>query len=358
MSDPAVYFDGRSSRRHIVRLQFNEGLTILEAGVTLVAWPYADIRVLEVGPSQMRLGCICAPPLARLVLQGRDHQDAIRMLCPNLSAPGAGLPVSSRRIVAWSLAAVCVMVGVIWFGIPILADAVADAAPIGLERLLGQVVDRQVRAVFSGAPCTNPDGQAALMTLVTKLQSKARLTIPPQPVVLQSSIPNAFALPGGRVYVLSALLGRAHSPDELAGVLAHEFGHVAHRDGLRRLIRDGGTGFLVGALFGDVTGAGAALFVVRSFLNAANTREAEANADAFAITVMHGLGRPTTPMAELLERIAGPEDEDFALLRDHPLTRERSERLRENEPTVKGAPLISDSKWAELKGICARREGN
>jgi predicted Zn-dependent protease len=354
MSRPAVYFDGQSSRRHFVDLQFTDGLTIQEEGVTLAAWPFADIRLLDEGPSQMRLGCVSAPLAVRLVLQDRDHRDAVRVLCHNLSATGAGRPVSSGRIVAWSLAAVGVMAAVIWFGIPILADAVADAAPIGLERMLGQAVDGQVRAVFSGAACTSPDGQAALMTLMTALQSKAQLTIPPQPIVMRSTISNAFALPGGRVYVLSALLEEARSPDELGGVLAHEFGHVAHRDGLRQLIRDGGTGFLVGVLFGDVSGAGAAVFAIRSFLNAAHSREAEVNADAFAITVMHGLGRPTTALAEVLERISGPETVDFGLLRDHPLTQDRSKRLRENEPAVPGEPLISDSQWAALKGICSR----
>jgi predicted Zn-dependent protease len=81
----------------------------------------------------------------------------------------------------------------------------------------------------------------------------------PDPVVLRSTIANAFALPGGRVYVLSGLLKISETPDEVAGVLSHELGHVADRGGLRRLIRDGGTSFLVGRMFGDVTGSGAVL---------------------------------------------------------------------------------------------------
>jgi predicted Zn-dependent protease len=67
----------------------------------------------------------------------------------------------------------------------------------------------------------------------------------PDPVVLRSTIANAFALPGGRVYVLSGLLKISETPDEVADVLSHELGHVADRGGLRRLIRDGGTSFLV-----------------------------------------------------------------------------------------------------------------
>ncbi|MDR3535687.1 MAG: hypothetical protein P4L71_04225 [Acetobacteraceae bacterium] len=83
---------------------------------------------------------------------------------------------------------------------------------------------------------------------------------------------------------------------------------------VRRLIRDGGTAFLVGLLFGDVSGAGAALYAARSLLSAAYARDIEANADEFAITVMHRLGRPTAPLGDLLLRIAGPGEADFSLL--------------------------------------------
>src|SRR5438067_12246092 len=107
-----------------------------------------------------------------------------------------------------------------------------------------------------------------------------------------SSLPNAFALPGGRVYVLSGLLAQAQSPDELAGVLAHEFGHVVRRDGLRRLIRDGGTACLVGLMFGDVTCSGVVLMADRIVRSAAHTRTAQEEADAFAVTVMHPPGLP------------------------------------------------------------------
>src|SRR5438067_7122963 len=118
-----------------------------------------------------------------------------------------------------------------------------------------------------------------------------------------SSLPNAFALPGGRVYVLSGLLAQAQSPDELAGVLAHEFGHVVRRDALRRLIRDGGTSFLVGLMFGDVTGSGAVLMAGRALLSASYSRDDERGADGFAVMVMHRLGRPTAPLGALLTRI-------------------------------------------------------
>ena len=120
---------------------------------------------------------------------------------------------------------------------------------------------------------------------------------------------NALALPGGRIYLLDGLLQQARSPDELAGILAHELGHVHHRDGMRRLIQTGGTSFLFGLLFGDVTGAGAVIFVGRSMLDASYSRDAERSADAFAIDVMHKLGRSPLPSGDLLFRITGAAGE-------------------------------------------------
>ncbi len=187
---------------------------------------------------------------------------------------------------------------------------------------------------------------------MARLQSAARLPIAPDPVVLRSAIPNAFALPGGRVYILSALLDRARSPDELAGVLAHEFGHVSHRDGVRRLIRDGGTGFLVGLLFGDVSGAGAALYAARSLLSSAYSRDIEAGADGFAIDIMHKLGRPTAPLGDLLLRITGPEAAAFSILSDHPLTPERVDRLAQANSRPSGPPLLDGPAWRALQAIC------
>ena len=66
--------------------------------------------------------------------------------------------------------------------------------------------------------------------------------------VLSTPVPNAFALPGGRVYLFHGLLAKAENVDEVAGVLAHELGHLRQRDNLRQLIYNGGTSFLIGLL--------------------------------------------------------------------------------------------------------------
>ncbi len=350
--NPAIYFDGKSSRRQRVELRFAATIEIVSPGHPPVSWPYPDIRIVDAPAGTTRLSCTAAEPLARLEFRDAALRREIDRLCPNLTGPGGAQPVSAGRIALWSAAAAAVIVGLIWFGVPLLANEIAEIMPFAWEKPLGDAVDRQTRVFFNGGQCTGPGGVAALNKLVGQLQVAARLPVKPDPIVLTSTIPNAFALPGGRVYILSALLREATGPDELAGVLAHEFGHVSHRDGLRRLIRNGGTGYLVGLLFGDIGGAGAALFAVRSLLNAAYARDDETRADAFAIVTMHRLGRPTAPLGRLLTRIAGAGDQSYSVLSDHPMTSDRAHLLEQPFDGTLGPPLLTAVEWRALKAIC------
>ena len=75
-----------------------------------------------------------------------------------------------------------------------------------------------------------------------------------------------MALPGGHVYVDDGLIAIAQTPDELAGVLAHEIGHVAHRDGTRTVLQTAGLSFLFGMMLGDFVGGGAVVIAARTVL--------------------------------------------------------------------------------------------
>ena len=356
--EPAVFFDGRSSRRRIVALAFNDRLEIADPaapdGPPLAVWPYDAMRRVDSPEGALRLACTMAPPLARLELRDPAEQDNILRLCGSLDGPGSTAPISVRRIVAASIAAAAAIIAMAWFGMPVLANRLAAVMPYSWEKSLGEAVDSQVLSLF-GNTCAKPKGTAALRKLLRRLQTVANLPIPPDPAVLRSTIANAFALPGGRIYVLSGLLKISETPDELAGVLSHELGHVAHRDGLRRLIRDGGTSFLVGLMFGDVTGSGAVLLAGRSVLSASYTRDDESGADRFAVSIMRGVERPTAPLGALLQRITGPDRAEApSILASHPLTVERKTKLEAENVPATGPALLDDGEWQDLKRICDR----
>ena len=137
------------------------------------------------------------------------------------------------RILAWSLAAVASIVLTVVFGVPLAAERLTPLVPLSFERRLGGVADNQVRAIFGGRTCTDAEGDAAFAKLVETLRQAGHVDMALPTEVLASPVPNAFALPGGRIYLLNGLLQKAESADEIAGVIAHEMGHVSHRDQTR-----------------------------------------------------------------------------------------------------------------------------
>jgi predicted Zn-dependent protease len=171
--------------------------------------------------------------------------------------------------------------------------------------------------------------------------------------VVRRDEPNAFALPGGHIYVYQGLVDRAQSPDELAGVLAHEIGHVAHRDGARTVLQAAGLSFLFGMMLGDFVGGGAVVVAAKTVLDSSYSRRLEAAADRYSVALMTEAGGDPHALAVVLARIASDKDEGMNLLSDHPETRDRIGAINAAAPSGATAPLLDAADWSALKQICA-----
>jgi Zn-dependent protease with chaperone function len=348
----AVYFDGKSSRRRLVILAFRDRLELQEPPEMATKWSYDDIRRVDSPSHTLRVSCLTAPALARLEIRDAAVAAELTARCPRLdeNIPGRH---GVGAIIAWSLAAAVSIVAVVLLGVPLAADRLAPLVPQSLERRLGDAAEGQVKVLFGGKYCNNKAGQAAFNKLVNAIREAAGMDISIKTAVLLTPVPNAFALPGAKVYLLNGLLAKAENPDEIAGVLAHELGHLRHRDATRNLIYNGGTSFLIGLLFGDITGSGALIFASRSLVTSSYSREAEYNADTFSIDVMHRLGRSPKPMGLLLYRVTGKEvDKSLSILSNHPLTEDRLKRMSEEDRPPSGPPLLTAEEWTSLKAIC------
>lgn len=136
--------------------------------------------------------------------------------------------------------------------------------------------------------------------------------------LLNSSVNNAFAVPGGYIYTTRQLVTLMESEAELAAVLGHEVGHVAARHSLRRQRAAqrnqvlGGLGaILSGVLLGDsqignVLTRGA--LQAPQFLTLAYSREQEEEADRLGIDYLSRANYDPQAMADLLERLARQTD--------------------------------------------------
>jgi Zn-dependent protease with chaperone function len=352
---PAIYYDGLSARQRPAEVVLEaDGLLLVENGIEIARWRYSDLRRQDAPAGLIRIGSMSAPELARLEITDR----ALAAEIDRRGVPRADSGASGRTvlvIVTWSLAAAVSLVLTAVYVVPLVSDRLAPMVPVSVERRIGEAVDNQVRTMLGKGTCSTPAGDAALAALVAKMTAKVSSPLPIEVAVLRSSVPNAMALPGGRIYLLGPLLERAQNVDEVAGVLAHEIGHVVHRDTMRVLIQQGGTSFLLGLLFGDVTGAGVVIFVGRTLVDSAYSRDAERGADKFAAELMLQLGRSPRPLGVFLARIMrefGSESRALAFMQSHPLSEERLAALSQSEPSAPGAPLLSESEWQALRAIC------
>lgn len=225
----------------------------------------------------------------------------------------------------------------------------APLVPASVERTYGDALVGD----FGGKFCSSPAGDAALRRLTAELDPHAgdlNVRVVNVPVV------NAAALPAGNIVIFDKLLNETGSPDELAGVLAHEIAHVRRRHVTAALLREFGVSVFATALGGPTASR------VDGFVGLSFTRRGENEADGDAVAMLRRADISPAPTAGFFRRLkrmevdAGRLTPALAYLSTHPLSADR-ERLFQ-DAAVKGAayrPALSPSEWAALRSICARR---
>jgi predicted Zn-dependent protease len=164
---------------------------------------------------------------------------------------------------------------------------------------------------------------------------------------------NALAAPGGYVVVYRGLLERTASPDELAGVLAHELQHVVLRHSMRGLLREMGTSAAIGLIFGDTSGL-AGLAGELGSLRYQRADEDEADNKGIELMVRAGFEpRAMITMFEKLERESNELPGVLQYLSTHPATRERVARLEERARDLRPSHRAAvPSNWLEARSKC------
>jgi len=144
---------------------------------------------------------------------------------------------------------------------------------------------------------------------------------------------NAFALPGGPVFITEGLLRRLKTEGELAAVLGHEIGHVIARHSSERLAKQNLTQGLLGALVvgtGDYSTAQIGQ-VVGSLINMRYGRDDELEADALGLRIAVEAGYDPRAMIGVMETLAqassGSQQPEF--VSTHPAPENRSARIKE-----------------------------
>ena len=359
------YFDGVTSTRHEVTVDLGlETLYLVNArGDELAQWRYADVEHLQAPKHILRLGLRDRPALARLEVHHPEFAAAIDERAVTVDRSGATDRRARMRVIALSLAATLALVGVAVFVVPELAARLTPLVPAGVEQKLGDAVNAEVRSMLDsrrlgdrlvcGSQPAERAGQAALESMVAKLSRAAPLAAPVKLSVVRRAEANAIALPGGYIYVFQGLLAKAENPDELAGVIAHEIGHVVQRDGTRSMLQGAGLSLLFGMLLGDFVGGGAVVIAAKTIIQSSYSREVEASADAFGARLVAQAGGDAAALGAILTRIEGERKPGTRIWLAHPQVQDRVRAINAIAPPKAGPPMLDAEQWAALKQICS-----
>lgn len=345
----AFLMDGISLERQPVRLfPMPGGIVMARADGTEERLSFKTLQLISDLPDRTILGrndladwrLSVAPPLAARQL------DRLRR--------ARRQPLRTALVYGTVAALLAGTAALLWFRGGALLEVAAPHVPPSVTVPLGKGI---VEQVSQGQYCQSPEAKAALARLYARLQPDGGGAEPVVVRIADLDVANALAAPGGQVLLTRGLIARASGPDEVAGVLAHELGHVEHRHATQILLRNAGMSIVLSGLDSDVMAMG------DTFLQTAMSRDKEREADAFAIATLAGAGVSPAGLAAFFEREM-PKEKEGKRPRDmlvtlgkwsstHPPTPERLAAFREAARNAgETSPAMSDADWAALRAAC------
>lgn len=363
----AQFYDGKSAKSQNVSVTISsDGISLLGAdGLDHGTWPADRIRFIDKPRQNEPLRVGLEGTTARLVFDDTGASAAILGIAPqaNRAARTSGKAVA--KIAVWVIAAIVSAAVIVLVLIPLLSAQLARQTPDSIKARIGGAALTEVVKLIAYLPgetkqaryCHGEAGLAALGKISSRILSG--MDTPPriQVFAIDAKLVNAFALPGGYIVITSGLINAAASAEEVAGVVSHEIGHTYHQHPTQAIYRTTAVSLLVSAIIGDFSGGILATGIAEWALNSSYTRDAEREADRFAIERLNATnidGRGLLRFFEALDKESENRTEKkgfLDLLSTHPRTEDRISYIR-NAARGSGTALTS-AEWNALKKICS-----
>lgn len=368
----AEFYDGKSATARLVHVQVRrDNLLISQDGLPDIHWQLKNIDLVSGGkPGQALRLKLRGYHGSRLTLPEGATADTLLATVPSI------LGAHKRRFWTGAGISIAAVLSVAIAGYATLAVAPQALARFIPDEVVNSFADGLEKSVIkSSKRCSSPNGQDALNKIARRIVSGA--DDPPTFSLRvfdirksgKKKLVNAFALPGGRMVFSAGLIESAGSADEVAGVLAHELGHVAHHHPEAAIVRVYGLQMIL-SLFTAGQGADTISNIAGVLAVLKYSRAAEAEADTYAVEVLDnakvdpkglqtfftqlrkkksaaGTGKQSKESSALQKRI-----EPFAdLFSTHPGTDDRIAGIKPRSGGTEPA-ILTDAEWAALKKIC------
>ncbi len=355
-----AFFDGRSAEKYLVDVELTPQEIILQrTGHEPVRWAYSHLRwAPETSPFHIehRVDDKNGERLETLVVEDLDFYESVLKIAPTrFSATGKG-PNFNWKLYSAGILVLIFSAYVFIKTVPsFLADQMVEKIPIEWEVTVGQTILKMFPVV------QKPDQEVikVLQDTVDILKQSLQGTPPPYDLkvyILPVKQVNALALPGGPIVIFEGLLYKAESPEELAGVLAHEIQHILLRHSTRGILRNMAESMLVTIFLGDMNSVMEGIVQLAGQLETLGlSREMEAEADQKG---MDGMIRIFEKLMqeeskELPQGKTVSKENDFSsYFSTHPSGQNRLARLEKqmnSHANKTWTPLFPNLDWNEIK---------
>lgn len=348
----AFYYDGKTALRHDVEVTLSpESLEV--AGESVAAsWRYDDVTQTQGGnigePVRLEKG------EEAVIVSEEGFLNSLNEVAPSYRSRFHRPAKAGKNlllIITAFLLTVSIGTCVYLWGIPRVSAYAAEKVPLSVEERLGKTF---VGGLMDAMPeCASPEANKSVQEILKRLESAA----PPNPYkfrvyVLDSEVENAFATPGGYIVVFSGLIEKTESPEELAGVLAHEMQHVLKKHVTKGIFQDLSTGMLIAFVLGDFQGASRA---AQTIGNLRYSRITEDEADRLGAELLIKADIDPKGFSDFFDRLGGKSDIGFVkYLSTHPAPHERAEQIRKIAGGLKekSVPLLPGTDWKKVRTSC------
>ncbi len=321
-----------------VTLRLGSDAIVAEGDGVTLRLAYTDCQIERGGANGVMWFCHNGDRSISLMSAAPGFGDALRRQAGGVLEPRIGqlqeqAQKASRRRFAVTMAVIAGVLALLIGGSVAIREAgraAVDNLPVSIDKRMGDLAYESMS--MQGRPVKDAELQKAVETIMNRLGAGTDDAFSYRVHVLDAPITNAFALPGGIIVVYTGLLGAAETPEQVAGVLAHEMSHVQRRHGMRRIAQSLGVVAALQLVFGDVSGLAAiAVNVLHESTVNSYSRDQEREADLDAAKILANAGIDPRALADffaVLEKREPSTLRGFTWLATHPDLAERIEDIR------------------------------
>jgi predicted Zn-dependent protease len=340
-----LYFDGLSSRAWSCKIDVrNEEILIqIDDTLQIISWKINDLLSKELTGTTLTLK-YGKFPHETLEIKGERALDFYELISKN--------SILGRSNVLWYRKKTPIIITLIfsfiflcflsyWTLIPWLGEKATLLVPKDTEIQLGESIAENLKQTEE----INQKSTVLINQLIDSLDLKE--SYPIKITVVNAPTVNAFALPGGQIFVYSGIIQKMKNYNELVALLSHEITHVTHQHSLKSLGRSAATSIFISGLFGDISGISAGILDQANQLKQLRySRELETEADQHGVDFM--IKYKVSPegmidLMQILDKESEGEDGFMKYLSTHPETKERIHALKSN--------TLIDTKFREKQSL-------